>query len=183
MIPKRIGEFLVERGLLTEADVGQILEYGKRNHRRFGEAAIELGLLTEQQLTHVFGENYRVNFFHLDPKSFPQLNSKLVGVDAMIRHGVLPLGFKQGGYSLFGAVRTLNLGMLDPGNREGQKVAEEEVRKNGETFKRTQVFLILADQFLDVLSAGFGVKAGDILLRAPENVDRTLALSLDDNVP
>lgn len=181
MSGKRIGDFLVERGILTRADVEQIAEYGKREGRRFGEAGMELGLLSEEQLVRLFGKNFRVNFFNLDPRFFPRQTNALLSVDTIIRHGVLPLGFKRGGYSLFRASRTFNLGMLDPASRESQKTAEEEVRKNGENFQRTQVFLVLADQFLDVLSSVFDVKMKDLLQRPPESVDGTLALSLDDS--
>ena len=171
---KRIGEFLVDKKVLTPPQVEQVLDYGRRNKLRFGEAAIEMGLLSEAKLISVFGKNYRVDFFHLDARYFPKRTADIVGIDTILKYGVLPLGFKAE-YSLFSKGTILNLGLLDPGDKQAIQAAENEARKSFQ-FTRTKVFLILADQFLDVVQSTYGLSAVEIAQRSEEDVDRTLSL-------
>src|ERR1700751_1048512 len=138
---KRIGDFLVEKKVLTPAQVEQVLEYGRRENLRFGEAGMKLGLLTEDAMVRVFGKNYRVDFFHLDGKFFPRQTSPIIPLDTILQFGVLPLGFKNE-YGLFKSGRILNLGMLDPGRKDALQAAETEARKHTES-NRTKVFLVL----------------------------------------
>lgn len=170
---KRIGEFLVERKVLTPLDVEKILEYGKRENLRFGEAGLQLGLLREDALVRVFGKNYRVDFFHLDGRFFPRKTSRLIDIDTIIRYGVLPLGHKTTG--LFGMKKTLNLGLLDPGRTDALAAAEKAARANEDSSK-TRVFLVLADQFLEVLQTVYGVSLDQIAARPASEIDPTLAM-------
>jgi hypothetical protein len=175
----RIGEFLVERKVLTQADVERILDYGKREGLRFGEAGLRLGLLSEEKLVRVFGKNYRVDFFHLDPAFFPKRSTDILGIDTALRCGVLMLGFKSQ-YGFFKRGKTLNIGMLDPGRKDALAAAEKEVRTHGHDFKNTKVFLLLADQFLNVVQSAYGLSLDEIASRPSENLDRTLALFLEE---
>ena len=71
MPQKRIGEFLVDRKVLTPSEVDRILEYGRREGLRFGEAGAQLDLLTEEKMVRVFGKHFRVNSFTSSPCTSP----------------------------------------------------------------------------------------------------------------
>ncbi|MBN2381999.1 type II secretion system ATPase GspE [bacterium] len=47
---KRIGQILVEAGLMTDEDLAKILSYNPPGKKRFGQKALELGLLSEINL-------------------------------------------------------------------------------------------------------------------------------------
>lgn len=47
---KRLGDLLVEEGIITEAQVEQALAAQKSSGRKLGDALIELGFLSEQQM-------------------------------------------------------------------------------------------------------------------------------------
>jgi hypothetical protein len=177
---KRIGEYLVERKILKPTEVEQILDFGRRENLRFGEAGVKLGLLSEDALVRVFGKNYRVDFFHLDGKFFPRQTSQILSLDTILKYGVLPLGFKNE-YGLFKSGRILNLGMLDPGRADALKVAVEESKVQAES-NRTKVFLILAEQFLDVLQSVYGISHADVAKRNPERLEPTLAMFLEERL-
>lgn len=173
---KRIGEYLVERKVLTPSEVEQVLEYGRREGLRFGEAGTKLGLLSEESLVKVFGKNYRVDFFHLDARYFPRQTQALISIESVLRYGVLPLGVKTRG--LFGKRKVLNLGMLDPGRLD----AVAAVQREAQGVSGTQVFLVLADQFLEVLRSVYGLTEAQIAAKAQAELDPTLTLFLDERI-
>ena len=49
IVRRRLGDILVEQGLLTEADLRETLD-GKRNDQKLGDALLARGIITEQQL-------------------------------------------------------------------------------------------------------------------------------------
>lgn len=180
MPTKRIGEFLVEKGILSLAEVDQILNYSRKNGLRFGEAALELGFLTPEKLIRVLGPDYRINFFYLHPDRFPKDTLKLFTVDEVLRYGVLPLGFKKKFRWFRRPTELLNIGLLNPGNPKRLDELDEIVRSRikGDKYQRIQVFLILADQFLGVLRSVYGLKVEDLESKPESELDPTLTLFL-----
>ena len=140
---------------------------------------MKLGLLSEDAMVGVFGKNYRADFFHLDAKFYQPQMSKILKPETILRFGVLPLGFKSE-YGLFKSGRIMNLGMLDPGRKDSLKAAEDEARANKAESSRTKVFLVLAEQFLDVLQTVYGISRAEIAKRSPEEVEPTLLMFLEE---
>jgi hypothetical protein len=176
---KRIGEFLVEKGLLSASQVSQILEHSQKTGLRFGEAGIELGFLTRDKLVQVFGPGYSFDFFHVDVRYFPKATQDLLPVDLMLKRGVLPLGSKAE-RSWFRTRQVLNLGMLDPGGPAAAK-AIEEVRqaaqgKLGPGTLTVRPFLVLADQFIEVMGQVYGMTETRIRDQAAGHLEPTLAM-------
>jgi hypothetical protein len=183
MARKRIGEFLIEKGLLTEAQAAEIAAYGQRTGLRFGDAGLELKLLSREKLAEVFGPSFAVDFFHLDPQYFPQVTQALLSVDEMLRYGATPLGFKTE-QKLFRARKLLNVGFLDPAREDAQKLilAIAEAKLGAGSVHAVKPFLILPDQFMDIMTQVYGLKAADIRARDLTTLDGTLAMYFE-NVP
>lgn len=175
---KRIGDFFIDKKLLTQAQVEQVVEYGKKENLRFGEAAIALDFVTEAQLAQLFGKNHKVDFFHLESQFFPKNSRDVLSLETVLRHGVLPLGFKSE-YGFFRPGKTLNLGMLDPGRVESLKIVEEEAKKKSD-MTQTKCFLVLAEQFLEVLQQVYGVSMQDLTQRSPDSIEPTLVMFLEE---
>jgi hypothetical protein len=177
---KRIGEFLVEKGVLTPGQVNQILKYGQDNGLRFGEAGQELGILTREQLISVFGPSFAIDFFHLDSKYYPEVTRDLFAPEMLVRLGMLPLGFKTE-KKLFRTQKVLNLGLLDPSRRDAvDEAMRAAVTKLGDgQVQGVKVFLVLADQFLSVLSRVYGMDDAELRGRDASQVDGTLAMFLE----
>ncbi len=155
---KRVGEYLVEKEVLSPAQVEEILAYGRKSGLRFGEAGLKLRLLTPATLARVFG-TAKADFFYLDPMYFPEVTKSLLPVEAILRLGVLPLGFKTE-WSFFRSKRGLNAGFLDP-DRAGAAaellvyVRDKLGRRDIEAIRP---FLIIPDQFNRILECCYGVK-------------------------
>ena len=152
MYPKRVGTYFVEKGLIDSSQKEQILDHCQRTGLRFGDAAQDLGFVSHHDLMQAFGPNYNIDFFYLDPSHYPATTKEAFPLNEMLKHGILPLGFKSS-QSFFRRGKYLNIGFLDPGSKENQKTIELLAKKNltSENVLGIKIFLILADQFVDVL--------------------------------
>ncbi|HTL12173.1 MAG TPA: hypothetical protein VL588_06785 [Bdellovibrionota bacterium] len=171
----RIGEFLVEKGVLTPDDVENILKYSRHAGLRFGEAGMEMGLITREALIKVFGPSFRTDFFHLQPQYFPMATKDLVPVETILKLGVLPLAFKTE-YKMFRARKRLNLGMLDPTHSAALDQIQALV---GGQFASIKVFLVLADQFLEVVRQVYGVTQDRLRSMRSDEIHERLQMFLE----
>jgi hypothetical protein len=177
---KKIGEFLLEQGLLTEGQRDEILKYSQRTGIRFGDAGMQLGFITRSQLIDLFGPNYRIDFFSLDPRYFPQVTRDLLDTDLMLRFGALPLGYKTE-FKLFRSRKMLNVGLLNPSRTDVLPGIEHAVQQKlgpGKV-KGIKPFLVLADQYLAILSAVYGISEDSLRQLEPARLDPTLSMFLD----
>ncbi len=55
--PVRIGDLLLERGLITKDQLNQAFEHKSKTNQMLGEVIVELGFVTEQTLTNVLSEH------------------------------------------------------------------------------------------------------------------------------
>jgi hypothetical protein len=171
---KRIGEFMMEKGLIHKDWIVPILDHAKSTGLRFGEAAVALGYVTDQELRQVLLEPFgNQKVFHLDPNFIPSVTADLVPLDAMVRLGIIPLGFKNE-FHWFRTRKRLNLGVLSEGRREIRDWAGENLR-NVKAFK---TFQVLPDEFLQTLELCYGIERSSLLDLGPEQIDVNLALYL-----
>jgi hypothetical protein len=158
---KRIGEFLIERKLLTPSQRSEILAYSREHGLRFGDAALELGLLKRSELIQLFGPSFRTNFFYLDPLRFPVQTADLLTAEEIAEWGVLPLGSKTG-WGFFRSRRQVNLGCVDPRETSLHEKAMTRIleRAHARSFsiqRDPKIYLVLADQVLKVLKQVYGL--------------------------
>lgn len=183
-----MGEYLVERGLLTSVQVETILEHGRKSKLRFGEAAVDLGILTKDQLFRVFGPSNGTDFFSLDPLYYPEVTRGIFTPESMLKYGLLPLGAgKESGF--LKSRKVLNVGLLDPAREDAIAFAEMRVaelkqqesshRKVLEGIQGIKVFLILADQFLGILHTIYQVEEETVRGRDAASLDPTIVMYLD----
>jgi len=171
---KRIGDFMMEKGLLHREWIDPILEYSKANQIRFGEAAVALGYVKEAQLRQILEQPYKNQlFFHLNPQFFPRVTQDLIPVEVVIRDGILPLGYKSE-FHWFRTRQRLNLGVL---NLE-KGSSEALVSKSASNVKAFKTFQVLPEEFLQTLELCYGVDRAKLLEMGPDQIDMNLALYL-----
>jgi len=105
----RLGEMLVERGLITPKQLDQALEHqSSRGHKRLlGEVLVELNFLTDQQIMEALADCYGVPYV-ADPARLA--DAKVIDRlprDFIEQHGILPL---------FSVRETLTIAMSEPAN-------------------------------------------------------------------
>jgi type II secretory ATPase GspE/PulE/Tfp pilus assembly ATPase PilB-like protein len=102
----RIGQVLVEAGLVNEADIEQALaEQKKRKGKRLGEMLVELGILRERDLAVTLAAKFDLPLINLDEVAINPEATALVGKEFILKYGVLPLDVD---------VKTLTVAIADP---------------------------------------------------------------------
>jgi type IV pilus assembly protein PilB len=87
----RIGELLVNNGIITETQLQEALGLQKSNKKKLGEILVELGYLTSKDLIWMLSEQADIPFVDIRPE---MLDKKLINTfpeDVLMKHIVLPL--------------------------------------------------------------------------------------------
>src|SRR4051794_19437185 len=103
----RIGDLLIQEGLITKEQLDMALKEQKQNGTRVGYNLVKLGFVPETELTKMLARQYKMpavdlSKFEVDPKI-----AKLIPGEMALKNLVLPL--KRDG-------RTLTVAMADPTN-------------------------------------------------------------------
>jgi hypothetical protein len=163
MEKKKIGDFFVERKILTPEEKTHVLDYAHQSGKSFGEAGLELGVLTREDMVKVFGPSFEIDFFYLDPRYFPAATKGALTVEEVIRYGALPLGVKRKS-GFLSKKKAINVGFLDPGREETVEAVRSILLKRleNEGVTEIKIFLILSDQYMDVLRTSYGKERSEI---------------------
>ncbi|QTA37247.1 Flp pilus assembly complex ATPase component TadA [Thermosipho ferrireducens] len=73
---KRLGDILIEKGIITELDLKKALEIQRETKKPIGQVLVELGYCTWEQLTKALAEQYNVNFYSKIPEIDSSLRNK-----------------------------------------------------------------------------------------------------------
>jgi len=109
---KRLGEMLIEAGILTESQLTEALTAQKRSNLKLGQFLIRQGVLTEVQLVDLLSEQLHAEKYN--PRKYP-VNPQLAGLvpaDMARKHQVVPLR-KKGNLLMVGMTDPLDLKALD----------------------------------------------------------------------
>ncbi len=107
-VPKKLGEILVEEGLITADHLNRALERQKETGRQLGAVLIEMGFLKKEELLSCLKERFGISSANLDSVSFiePTL-LKLIPRDTAEKYVAIPLELKN---------RKLIVALADPLN-------------------------------------------------------------------
>jgi type IV pilus assembly protein PilB len=107
MARKKIGDLLLERGLITQQQLEQALRVQAGSGKRVGEVLIDAGFLSEEQLAEAVSERLNLPRVSLDMIVIDPAVVQRVPVEIARRYRVIPI---------FGIGNTLTLAMADPLN-------------------------------------------------------------------
>ncbi|GAB4249545.1 GspE/PulE family protein [Deferrisoma sp.] len=88
---KRLGELLVERGLIRPEDLERALSAQRETGRPLGEVLADQGVLTEQAVRWALAEQMDLPLVHPDPGAIDPEALRRVPAELCRRYGVLPL--------------------------------------------------------------------------------------------
>ena len=109
---KRLGETLVEAGMITEDQLKEALDSSKESDRRIGEVLVELGYLTETDIYSAVGEQLGVPYVSLSYYSVDSEVIVLIPEQIARQHKIIPL-FKVRNSLTLGMENPLNLAVID----------------------------------------------------------------------
>jgi type II secretory ATPase GspE/PulE/Tfp pilus assembly ATPase PilB-like protein len=104
--PMRLGEFLVEAGLATDADITRALEeQRKKKGRRLGQILVDLGIVDEVTVCKTLGRKFHMAFVDLDVIPIPREVADEIPEQVIRRYRVLPIKSDE---------RTITIAISDP---------------------------------------------------------------------
>jgi type IV pilus assembly protein PilB len=93
---KKIGEILVEQGVIDEDGLEKAVSKASEANIRLGDALIELKLATDEEVTKALAVQYDMQFYDLDENPVPKESLQLLSEDFIKRAAVLPLSRENG---------------------------------------------------------------------------------------
>ena len=93
---QKLGEILVELGVVTDRGVGQALDHAKKNGTRIGEAMVALGLADEEDIAKAVARQSGVEYIDLDRDNTTIDEASLIPEELVREHLVLPTGWEDG---------------------------------------------------------------------------------------
>ena len=101
----RIGEALVEAGLINNEQLDAALDIQKKANRRIGEVLVDLGFVTESQIIHTLEYLYHIPYIDLSTRTIERSVIALVSEGLAQKHGIIPVELENG---------VLSIAMADP---------------------------------------------------------------------
>jgi type IV pilus assembly protein PilB len=102
---KRFGEFLVETGLLTEADLTRVLSEQRSRRGKLGETVVALGLATETEISQALSLQLGIPLIDLKNTPVEPQAIELIQEKVARKHFIVPVAIDQ---------KELHLAMADP---------------------------------------------------------------------
>jgi type IV pilus assembly protein PilB len=106
-LAKKIGELLVQEGLVTIDQLNRALDEQQQSGERIGEALVKLGMVGEDTLLEFIAKQFHCPQVNLSKLNIPKEVAALIPLDIMHKYQAIPFGIMG---------NTLNVAMADPGN-------------------------------------------------------------------
>ncbi|RMD85356.1 MAG: type II secretion system protein GspE, partial [Candidatus Dadabacteria bacterium] len=111
----QLGQILVEKGLLTEAQRRHAEQICQRTGKLFVSCVVDIGMVSEKDLYETLSNHFGVPFVDIKGAHIDETVIKIIPEDLALKHSVLPLAHKG---------NTLKLAVVDPSDT----VALNEIR-------------------------------------------------------
>ena len=100
--PPRVGDLLLDKGLVTQKQIDQALEYQRSTGKKalLGEVLVELKMVTEAQVMEAVAEGYGVPFASVNPALIDPAVADLVPREFCEKHQIVPLFLVEGRLTL-----------------------------------------------------------------------------------
>ncbi len=89
---KKLGETLVEWGLIDEKALDEALEFSQKHHKRIGEALVELTLCNEDDVSKALASQFGLEYLDLDHHAVDRDVLGLIPNKLIEDYSVIPLG-------------------------------------------------------------------------------------------
>jgi type IV pilus assembly protein PilB len=93
---KKLGEILVEWGILNPKEQEKAVEHAKQKNLRIGEALLDLKLCSENNVYKALAAQHNLEYIDLDKSSVSPSVVNAIPDDLMRKHLILPIGVENG---------------------------------------------------------------------------------------
>lgn len=105
---KRIGDILVEEGILTEEQLEEALKAAKAESKKIGEAITDLGFATEQDIAEALSSQLGFEYVNLSTVHIPDNVLSLINESVLRKHLMIPYAFVPN------TINQVKVAMVDP---------------------------------------------------------------------
>ncbi|QOV92260.1 GspE/PulE family protein [Humisphaera borealis] len=174
---KRLGETLVELGVISNKEVEKGLDHAKVKRIRLGEALIELKLCNESQVYKALAMQHNLEYVDVTRGDVPPNATQLIGEDLIRKYIILPLGLEGGG-------RVLRVAVHDPLDLEMQDVLRMRLGKNIKPIltPRSHIKAVIDEMFNLTSKMTIDQTVDKNLSSMDKTLDRSLDKSLDSSI-
>ncbi|MGA3084680.1 MAG: ATPase, T2SS/T4P/T4SS family [Thermodesulfobacteriota bacterium] len=109
---KRLGDILIQAGMITPDQVAVAIEAQKKTKERLGKSLIHLGFITEENLLKTLAHQLKLNYVNLKEEKIDRSLAKLIPEKVARRHLVVPLA-QMGQVLMVAMADPLNIFALD----------------------------------------------------------------------
>jgi type IV pilus assembly protein PilB len=93
---RRLGEILVQWGVISPPAVQEALEHAQKEGLRIGEALIALGLAGEEDVTKALASQYGMEYIDLERNTVNPTEADIIPIDLIRKHLVVPIARENG---------------------------------------------------------------------------------------
>ncbi len=93
---RKLGEILYRKQIVDKPTLIKALKKSKAENQRLGETLIEMGVLNEDQVAQAIAKQFGLKYVDLDDEEISQSTIKLMPEEIIKKHFVLPLGQDNG---------------------------------------------------------------------------------------
>jgi type IV pilus assembly protein PilB len=169
---KKLGELLVEWGIVQPKDIAKGLDHAKQKGMRIGEALVDMKLCSDSNVYKALAAQHGMDYVELERSSIPADAMALIPDDLMRKYLILPLGMENG---------RMRVAVHDPLDLEMLDILRFRLHKEIRTSlaPRSKIKSIL-DQILGTSASNTIDKTRDQTMdRLRASMDKTLDRSLD----
>ena len=105
---KRIGDILVEEGILTEEQLEEALKAAKAENKKIGEAITDLGFASEQDIAEALSSPLGFEYVNLSTVHIPDNVLSLINESVLRKHLMIPYAFVPN------TINQVKVAMVDP---------------------------------------------------------------------
>src|SRR6266550_1242076 len=173
---KKLGEILIEWGVVKADEVKKALDHAKTKNIRIGEALVDLKLASETQVYKALASQHSMEYVDLEKSGIPPEAVNQIPDDIMRKYLILPMG-KENGRLKIAIHDPLDLEMLDIlrfrlGGKEVRTVLAPKSRIKG-----------LLDELFNTTAANTIDKTMDRTIdRLRDSLDKSMDKSLDKSM-
>src|SRR5450432_3790028 len=172
---KRLGEILIEWGIVSAQEVQRALDHGKTKSLRIGEALDDLKICSEPNVYKALAAQHNMEYVDLDKNAVPPNAVNDIPDDIMRKYLILPLGKENG---------KLRIAIHDPLDLEMLDILRFRLNKEMRTVlaPKGRIKQILDELFNTTASSTIDKTMDRTIDRLRESLDKSLDKSLDRSI-
>src|SRR5450432_3469114 len=172
---KRLGEILIEWGIVSAQEVQRALDHGKTKSLRIGEALDDLKICSEPNVYKALAAQHNMEYVDLDKNAVPPNAVNDIPDDLMRKYLILPLGKENG---------KLRIAIHDPLDLEMLNILRFRLNKEMRTVlaPKGRIKQILDELFNTTASSTIDKTMDRTIDRLRESLDKSLDKSLDRSI-